>query len=379
MASKDYYEVLGISKDATEADIKKAFKKLALKYHPDRNPDDKEAEEKFKEINEAYQVLTDSEKRARYDQYGTADFNGFEGGFGGGGFDMGDLGDIFGDIFGGFGGFGGGFSSRRNPNAPRKGSDLEVNLNLTFEEAVFGVDKDLKVNKNEKCSACGGTGGKDGAKPTTCDKCSGSGTVMSQKKTPFGTFATQTTCDKCRGTGQVIKDPCTTCRGTGQVREQKVISIKVPAGVDTGNVIPLRGYGNPGTNGGPNGDIYVNIFVSPHSRFQRKGIDIYIEEKISIGNAVLGVEIDVPTVDGEVKYKVPAGTQSGTVFRLKNKGVPRVNGGGRGDQYVKVVVEIPKNLNDEQKAAMKEFMRASGEDVSHIEDTKKHKIFKSKK
>lgn len=378
MANKDYYEVLGIDKGANDIDVKKAFKKLALKYHPDRNPDNKEAEEKFKEINEAYQVLSNSEKKARYDQYGTADPNGFGGGFNGGGFDMSDLGDIFGDIFGG--GFGGGFSSgRRNPNAPRKGSDLEVNLNLEFDEAVFGVERDLKVNKNEKCSTCNGTGGKNGSKPTTCDKCGGSGSVIGQKRTPLGTFQTQNTCDKCRGTGQVIKDPCSTCRGTGQVREQKVINIKVPAGVDTGNVIPLRGYGNPGTNGGPSGDIYVNIYVKAHSKFQRKGFDIYIEENISIGKATLGTEIDVQTVDGDVKYKIPEGTQSGTVFRLKSKGVPRVNSTGRGDQYVKIKVVIPKNLNAKEKAAMLEFMRVSGEEVDTIEETKKHKIFGNKK
>ncbi|MFX0549225.1 molecular chaperone DnaJ [Hathewaya histolytica] len=360
--ARDYYEVLGIEKGADDAQIKRAFKKLALKYHPDRNPEDKEAEEKFKEINEAYQVLSDSEKRARYDQFGTADFSGgFDGGFGGAGFDFSDLGDIFGDIFGGgFGGFGGG---RRNPNAPRKGEDLETTINLTFEEAVFGCEKELKINKHEHCTTCKGNGAKPGTSPKTCDKCGGTGRITIQKRTAFGAFSTQTTCDKCSGLGTYIEEKCTTCRGTGRLKKQKKISIKVPAGVDTGNIIPIRGQGEPGDNNGPSGDLYVHIRVSNHNVFERRGFDIYIDQHISVGKAILGTELKVPTVDGEVIYKVPEGTQSNTVFRLKNKGVPKVNGVGRGDQYVKVIVDIPKKLSEKQKEALLNFMEASGEEV----------------
>lgn len=367
--SKDYYGVLGIEKDANEADIKRAFKKLALKYHPDRNPDNKEAEEKFKEINEAYQVLSDPDKKAKFDKYGTVDFDGGFGGFNGG-FDFGDLGDIFGDIFGGggFGGFGGG---RRNPNAPRKGADLETRINLTFEEAVFGAEKEITVNKHENCDTCNGSGAAPGTSPKTCGTCGGSGVVMQRANTAFGSFATQTTCSKCNGKGKIIEKPCTSCHGAGKVKKRKTISVKVPAGVDNGNVIPLRGHGEPGANGGPNGDLYVNIRVAHSKIFERRGNDIYIEEHISIPKAVLGVQLDVHTIDGEVSYNVPAGTQSGTVFRLKGKGVPYVNGRGRGDQYVTIIVDIPKKLNDKQKEALKMFMEASGESYNGNDEDKK--------
>jgi molecular chaperone DnaJ len=367
--SKEYYEVLGIDKGASEIEIKKAFKKLALKYHPDRNPDNKEAEEKFKEINEAYQVLSDPEKKARYDQFGTADFSG--GGYGGyggaGGFDFSDLGDIFGDIFGG--GFGG--SQRRNPNAPRKGADIETTINLTFEEAVFGVEKNITITKKEKCNTCSGTGAKPGTSPKTCDKCGGRGVMNQTRNTAFGSFSTQTTCDKCGGKGKIIEEPCKTCHGSGVIKQDKKIKIKVPAGVDTGNVIPLRGHGQPGANGGPSGDLYVNLRVAAHKEFVRKGNDIYIDEHVSIAKAIFGAELHVPTVDGDVSYKIPSGTQSGTVFRLKSKGVPRVNGYGRGDQYVKVIVDIPKKLNDQQKEAFVKFMEASGEDINSLDVDKK--------
>lgn len=364
--SKEYYKVLGLEKGASDAEIKKAFKKLAMKYHPDRNPDNKEAEEKFKEINEAYQVLSDPEKKSRYDQFGTTDFNGgFGGGGFGGGFDFSDLGDIFGDIFGGFGG------ARRNPNAPRKGADIETTINLSFEDAVFGVEKEISITKNEKCEDCGGSGAKAGTSPKTCDKCSGTGKVTMQRNTAFGSFATQTTCDKCNGKGKIIETPCQKCRGTGKNRTQKKITIKVPAGVDTGNVIPLRGHGQPGTNGGPSGDLYVNIRVAPHKTFKRNGNDIHFEQHISIPKAILGVELKVPTVDGDVSYKVPAGTQSGTVFRLKGKGVPRVNGYGRGDQYVKVIVDVPKKINEKQKEALLNYMEASGEEFDNLDVDKK--------
>ena len=370
--SKDYYDILGIAKGANDADIKKAFKKLALKYHPDRNPDNKEAEEKFKEINEAYQVLSDSEKRSRYDQFGTADFNGggFEGGFGGAGFDFSDLGDIFGDIFGG------GFSSsaRSNPNAPRKGSDIESTINLTFEEAIFGCEKEITINKNENCETCKGTGAKPGSSKKTCDKCGGKGRINMQRMTPFGVSSVTSTCDKCHGTGTIIDTPCNICRGTGKVRKAKTISVKIPAGVDNGNIIPLRGQGEPGTNGGHSGDLYINLRVPRNKTFERRGTDIYIEEHISVGKAILGAELKVPTVDGEVSYKVPAGTQSNTVFRLRGKGVPRVNGTGRGDQFVKVVVDIPKKLNDKEREAIVSFMEASGELSVEENKTTEHKL-----
>ncbi|KYH34522.1 chaperone protein DnaJ [Clostridium tepidiprofundi DSM 19306] len=371
--AKDYYKILGLEKGASEADIKKAFKKLALKYHPDRNSGNKEAEEKFKEINEAYQILSDPEKKARYDQFGTADFSGGFSGFNGAGFDFSDLGDIFGDIFGGgFGGFGGfGGSSRRNTNAPRKGADIETTINLTFEEAAFGVEKNITITKREKCEVCSGTGANPGTSPRKCDKCGGTGIIRQTRSTAFGSFTTQTTCDKCGGKGEIIDSPCKNCNGTGTVKKEKNIKINIPAGVDTGNVIPLRGHGQPGSNGGPPGDLYVHIRVMPHKRFVRKGNDIYIEEHISIGKAIFGAEIDVPTIDGTVSYKIPSGTQSGTVFRLKGKGIQRVNGYGRGDQYVKVIVDIPKKLNDKQKEALVKFMEASGEDINSTDGNKK--------
>lgn len=364
MAKKDYYETLGIEKGASEEEIKKAFKKAALKYHPDRNPDNKEAEEKFKEMNEAYQVLSDSEKRARYDQFGTADPSGagFDGGFDFSGF--GGFGDIFGDIFGGG-------SSSRNPNGPRKGADLEYNLSLSFEEAVFGVEKEISITRNEKCEDCGGSGAKAGTTPKTCDKCGGNGQIRVQRNTAFGSFASMSTCDKCGGRGQIISEPCKTCHGSGKERKNRKIKINVPGGVDTGNVMPLRGQGEHGEKGGPPGDLYINIRVAPHKTFKRNGIDIHIESHISFGYAALGTEIKVPTVDGDVKYKVPAGTQPGTVFRLKGKGIPRVNGHGRGDQYVKVIVDVPKSLNEKQKEALKLFMEASGETVEISEENKK--------
>lgn len=362
MAKKDYYEILDIQKGASDDEIKKAFRKLAIKYHPDKNQGDKEAEEKFKEINEAYQVLSDPEKKAHYDQFGTADFNG-GGGFQGG-FDFSDIGG-FGDIFESF--FGGGFSSGRRRNGPERGADLEYNLNLTFEEAVFGVEKEISINKHEKCETCSGSGAKSGTSPKTCDKCGGTGQMKVQRNTPLGSFVSVNTCDKCGGKGKVISDPCPTCKGTGKERKLRKIKINVPAGVDTGNVIPLRGHGEAGNNGGPSGDLYVNIRVSAHSMFKRKGFDIYIDRHISFAKATVGCELKVPTVDGEVKYDVPAGTQPGTVFRLKGKGVPRVNSTGRGDQYVNIIVDIPKTLNDKQKEALRMFIEAS---EGH-EDTKK--------
>lgn len=368
MAKKDYYEILGVSKDASDQEIKRAFRKLALKYHPDRNKGNKEAEEKFKEINEAYQVLSDPQKRAQYDQFGTTDFSNMGGGFDSnfGGFDFSDFGG-FGDIFDSF--FGGGFSSSRSSrrrNAPRKGADLEYNINLTFEEAVFGVEKEIIIYRNEKCDKCGGTGAKAGTSPVTCDRCGGTGQIKIERNTPLGSFVSVTTCDKCGGKGTIIREVCTNCYGRGTVRKRRRIKINIPAGVDNGNVLPLRGQGEPGENGGPSGDLYVRISVSPHPQFKRDGADIYIDKHISFGKAVLGAEIKVPTIDGNVKYRIPRGTQSGTVFRLKNKGVQKVNSKLRGDQYVKVIVDIPTKLNDAQLKALYDFMKASGEEVEKV-------------
>lgn len=362
MAKKDYYEVLGLQKGASESEIKSAFRKLAIKYHPDKNQGNKEAEEKFKEINEAYQVLSDPEKKDRYDQFGTADFDGSGFSGGAGGFDFGDLGDIFGgfgDIFGG--GFGG--SSRRK-NGPVRGDDLEYSLNLTFEEAVFGTTKEITITREENCEECKGTGAKPGTSPVTCDKCHGTGQVRVQRQTPLGVFATVSACDKCGGKGKIISNPCTHCHGSGKENKRKNITINVPAGVDTGNVIPLRGQGDHGKQGGPAGDLYVRINVASHKQFKRRGNDIYLDTHISMVKAALGTEIKVPTVDGDVTYTVPAGTQPGTRFRLKGKGVPKINSSSRGDQYVDVVVEVPKKLNEKQREALEMFLEASGEHKS---------------
>lgn len=371
MAKKDYYEVLGLQKGATEDEIKKAFRKLAVKYHPDKNQGDKASEEKFKEINEAYQVLTDSQKKAQYDQYGTTDMNG---GFDGnaGGFDFNNMGG-FGDIFDTF--FGGGFSNGRRRGGPEKGSDLEASINLTFEEAIFGVEKEISINRNETCSNCNGSGSKPGTSPKTCDKCGGTGQIKVERNTPLGSFVSMNTCDKCGGKGKIISEPCTVCRGNGKQRKQRKIKINIPAGVDTGNVMPLRGQGENGSNGGPSGDLYINIRVSNHSKFKRKGNDIYLDEHVSFSKAAFGTELKVPTVDGDVKYNLPEGTQPGAVFRLKGKGVPRVNGHGRGDQYVTIIVEVPKALNEKQKNALKAFMEASGES---LDDNKKSFVNKIK-
>jgi molecular chaperone DnaJ len=361
MAKKDYYEVLGLQKGASDDEIKKGFRKLAIKYHPDKNQGDKEAEEKFKEINEAYQVLTDPQKKAQYDQFGTTDFNGAGGGYGGfggaDGFDFSDLGDIFGSFFGGgFSGQGG-----RRQNGPERGNDMEYAITLSFEEAVFGVEKEISITRNENCEKCHGTGAKAGTSPKTCDKCHGTGQIRVQRNTPLGNFVTQTTCDKCGGKGTIVTDPCSDCHGTGKSRKNRKITVKIPAGVDTGNVIPLRGHGEHGKNGGPAGDLYINLRVTPSKTFKREGFDVYIDTHLSFAKAALGTEIKVPTVDGDVKYTVPSGTQPGTRFRLKGKGIPRVNGSGRGDQYVRVIVDIPKTLNEKQKDALNLFMEASGE------------------
>ena len=365
---RDYYEVLGVSKGASDDEIKKAYRKLAKKYHPDMNPGDKEAEAKFKEVNEAYSILSDSEKRARYDQFGHAgvDPNYGAGGPGGGfgGFDMGDidLGDIFGSFFGGgFGGFGGSASSRRN--GPQKGESLRASLTISFEEAAFGCEKEINLNRTEECEACHGSGAEPGTTAETCPDCRGTGVVRVQQRTGGFAFSSTAPCSRCRGTGKIIHTPCKACGGSGSVKKTKRVTVSIPAGIDDGQAISLRGQGNAGKNGGPAGDLIVAVHVKPHPQFHRDGTTVLYEQPVTFYQAVMGAELEIPTIDGKVKYTLPEGTQSGTTFRLKGKGIPSINGRGRGDQYVTVYIETPKNLNKEQKEALRKFAEAMGEDV----------------
>ena len=362
MAEKrDYYEVLGIPKGASSDEIKKAYRKLALKYHPDYNPGNKEAEEKFKEINEANEVLSDTEKKARYDQFGFAGVDpnygaGAGGGAYGGGFDFGDLGDIFGSFFGG--GFGG---QRRNPNAPQRGESIRASVSISFTEAAFGCEKSVTIERSEQCPTCKGSGCAPGTTPEICPDCHGSGTVQTRRQTPMGVFASNGPCRKCGGTGRLIHQPCSDCRGSGAVRKRRTIKVNIPAGIDHGQTISLRGQGGAGKNGGPAGDLLITVMVQPHEIFRRDGVDVFCEAPITFTQAVLGAELEIPTIDGKVKYSIPEGTQTGTVFRLKGKGVPVLNGRGRGDQYVTVVIETPRSLNKEQKEALRRFSETLGE------------------
>ncbi len=363
---RDYYEVLGVEKNASDSEIKKAYRKLAMKYHPDQNPGDKTAEEKFKEVNEAYEVLSDADKKARYDQFGFAGVdpnfaggNPFQGGnpFGGfGGF--GDLGDIFGDFFGGFGG---GAQQRRN--SPTKGQNVAAAVEITFEEAAFGTEKEVSVSRIKTCDTCGGSGCAKGTSPETCTYCNGTGTVRSTRQTAFGTFTQQAACPQCGGTGQTIKSPCPTCKGKGKVRNNKKLTVKIPAGIDDGQSVRVRNEGNAGSNGGPNGDLLVSVRVLPHALFQRDGSNVLCEMPITFSQAALGAEIEVPTLDGKVRYTVPEGTQTGTTFRLRGKGIPYVGYKTRGDQYVTVVVETPTKLSKEQKELLRKFSESVGDDA----------------
>lgn len=357
MADKrDYYEVLGVSKGASEDEIKKAYRKEAKKYHPDLHPGDKECEMKFKEVNEAYEVLSDKQKRSKYDQFGHAgvdpNFNAGGGGFGSGFGGFGDFGDIFSDLFGGgFSGFGGG--ARRN--GPKRGRDIHYTVDITFEEAAFGCKKQINLTKQDVCDTCGGTGAKPGTHAETCSQCNGTGQVRTQQRTPLGYMTNITTCPKCGGKGKTIKEPCQACRGTGKTRKNKTLEINIVAGIDDGQMMQVTGQGEPGDNGGPNGDLLVTVRVKKHNIFRRENADVYVDMPITFIQAALGATLKVPTLDGVVEYDIPEGTQTATKFRLRGKGIPYVHGKGRGDQYVIVHVEIPKNLSAKQKELLREF------------------------
>jgi len=359
---RDYYEVLGVSKEASDDEIKKAYRSQAKKYHPDLHPGDSEAEAKFKEANEAYEVLSDKDKRARYDQFGFAgvdpNFGGGAGGAGGswgGGF--GGFEDIFeniGDIFGGFGGFGGG-SRRRNPNAPRQGSDCEASVTISFEEAAKGCKKDVSYHKIENCPECGGSGAEKGTSPKTCPHCGGSGQVRINQRSPFGVIQSYAQCDHCHGTGKIIENPCKHCDGKGRIRRQVTETVDILAGIDDDQILNVPNKGNAGTNGGPTGDLHVYVTVRPHPIFERRGNDVWLNIPIKFSQAALGADIDVPTLDGKVNFHIHEGTQPGDVFKIKGKGIPYINSRARGDQYVQITVEVPKNLSKKQKELLNEF------------------------
>lgn len=354
MSKRDYYEVLGLEKNATKEDIKKAYRKLSKKYHPDINKE-ADAADKFKEVKEAYEVLSDDQKRDQYDRFGHTDPNQGFGGFGDG--DFGGFGG-FEDIFSTF--FGGGGTRRRDPNAPRQGADLQYTMTLNFEEAVFGKETELEIPREETCDTCNGSGAKPGTKPETCSHCHGSGQLNTEQNTPFGKIVNRRVCHYCSGTGKIIKDKCRTCSGTGKVKKRRKINVKIPAGVDDGQQLRVSGQGEPGINGGPAGDLYVVFHVREHEFFERDGDDIYCEMPITFTQAALGDEIEVPTLHGKVKLKVPAGTQTGTKFRLRGKGVPNVRGYGTGDQHIHVKVVTPTKLTDKQKQLLREFSEISG-------------------
>ena len=361
---RDYYEVLGVEKGASAEEIKRAYRKKAMQFHPDRNPDNPEAEAKFKEAGEAYEVLSDEDKRARYDQYGHAGVDpnfgaGGYGGYGGGGFGgfsgFGDFGDIFSDIFGGGG------SRASSANAPRRGEKVGARIEITFEEAAFGVEKEVTAARIENCAACSGSGSADGA-VETCDRCRGTGQVRTTQNFMGMTMQSTAACPQCNGKGKVIKTPCSTCKGKGKVRRNKKVNVRVPAGVDDEQMVRVKGEGNVGANGGPNGDLMVEVNIKPHKIFQREGMNVICEMPISFTQAALGAEIQIPTLDGNVKYTIPEGTQTDTVFRLRDKGIPDVyNKSRRGDQLVRVVVETPTKLTKEQKELFRQLEESLGE------------------
>ena len=362
MAEKrDYYEVLGVEKSASADEIKKAYRKIAKENHPDLHPGDKQCEERFKEANEAYEILSDDEKRKKYDQFGHAAFDPSYGGGGAGGYGgfsgFGDLGDIFGDIFGGFGGS----AQRSNPNAPRKGENIRASVNISFEEAAFGCEKEVTVAKIEQCPDCKGTGCMPGTTPEICPDCKGTGYVTQTQRTPFGMMQSQSPCGKCRGRGKIIHQPCKTCKGLGNIRRQHKVKVTIPAGIDDGQAISQRGKGNAGANGGPAGDLLISVIVRPHSRFERDGNSVILEQPITYAQAALGAEIEVPTLDGNVKMTIPEGTQPGAVFRLRGKGIPYLRGSGRGDQFVTVTLSVPKNLTSSQKELLRQYAASMGE------------------
>lgn len=353
---RDYYEVLGVDKSADDATIKKAYRSLAKKYHPDMNPGDAEAEKKFKEVNEAYDVLSDPDKKAKYDQFGHAAFEAGGGGYGGfsgfGGMDF-DISDIFSSFFGG-----GSSGGRRGPV---RGDDIKVRLTLDFDEAVFGTKKEISYQRIQKCAECAGSGAAKGTSPKTCPTCGGSGRVRVQQRTPLGIMQTQKDCDACRGTGKIVEKACDACRGNGYIRATKKLDVSIPAGIDDGQRIVLSGQGSDGRDGGSAGDLYIYISVRPHPLFERDGSDVYCEVPISFTEAALGAEIDIPTLEGTEKYEIPEGTQTGTMFTLRQKGVPVVNSKNRGSLHITVKVEVPKNLTNEQKELLRQFAESSGE------------------
>lgn len=357
MNNTEYYDRLGVSKDASQDEIKRAYRKMSKKYHPDINKEPG-SEEKYKEVQEAYETLSDDQKRAAYDQYGPDGANGFGGQGGFGGFDGGAGFGGFEDIFSSF--FGGG--ATRNPNAPRQGDDLQYRVNLSFEEAIFGAEKEVHYNREATCKTCSGSGAKPGTSPVTCGRCHGQGVINVDTQTPLGMMRRQVTCDVCHGTGQEIKEPCQTCHGTGHEKQSHKVSVKIPAGVETGQQIRLAGQGEAGFNGGPYGDLFVIINVNPSDKFTRDGSTIYYTLNISFVQAALGDTVEVPTVHGNVEMTIPAGTQTGKTFRLKGKGAPRLRGGSQGDQHVTVKIVTPTKLNDAQKEALLAFAKASGDE-----------------